>query len=397
MKVRIGHIPTEVTYIYAGAQKVFQAWNDTDQPEHERAYVEVIPAFCSDANNAKTIQTGKGWAESRCVIWDHETKKQVRVAQLGLKTKENELISGLRVLSLEPRYQGGQGYKVLTPDGFYFDIREDVLLDGMRTEGVAPGGILNGQYIWARVGAEMKLVRNGSDLFVALLEASERSMLHNIASKQLKVGTIYESKSGERGLFLGFVDFWDYKVAWPNGQDTSFNRREAQRAGNKIIFPTVARTFQRKQMLWFTISQGSYINEKQDPTQKLLDKSLAEEHLSYHYSLKKTHSMVKAVRDGIVIPEEIVELIRVKSENTFESNQSKKAIYYETSKPYNGKWEWLFLAEEAALAMRMVTLRVTGAPEPVIVNQTLLEMQSKLGQTLLPPEREEPTKKLMSI
>ena len=108
---------------------------------------------------------------------------------------ENKPISGLRVLSLEHRGQGGRAYKVVTPDGFYFDLREDILLDTMKTEGVAPGGILRGQYIWARVGAEMKLVRKGSELFRALLEASERSILSAIPLKQLKVGTVYETVS----------------------------------------------------------------------------------------------------------------------------------------------------------------------------------------------------------
>lgn len=388
MKVRTGHIPTEITYIFAGTQKVCQTWDDVDQPEHERTYAEVVPAFCSDADNEKTIETGKYWANQRCTQWDYETKKQVQTAQVGMKTMENKPISGLRVLSLEHRGQGGRAYKVVTPDGFYFDLREDILLDTMKTDGVAPGGILNGQYIWARVGAEMKLVRKDSELFRALLEASERSILSSIPSKQLKVGTVYETKSGERGLFLGFVDFWDYKLTWPNGKDTHFNRRQIQYRsqqygnGNKPDLPTVTRTFHKKEMLWFTISHWMYANEKQDPTQKLLNDSLVEAELSYHYNLKKSHTMVKKVLEGIVVPADIVERIRDKSETTYEINRAKRATY---GVQHGWKHEWLEIEDSAVRALKMVTLRPNGAPEPVVTNPTLLDIQSKLGQTLPGP------------
>jgi len=390
MKVRTGYIPAEITYIFAGTQKVCQIWDDVDQPEHERTYIEVVPAFCSDADNEKAVETGKNWASSRCTRWDHETKSQVQTAQVGMKTIENKPISGLRILSLEHRGQGGRAYKIVTPDGFYFDLREDILLDTMKTEGVTPGGILNGEYIWARVGAEMKLVRKGSELFRALLEASERSILSAIPLKQLKVGTVYETKSGERGLFLGFVDFWDYKLTWPNGDDTYFNRRQFQygnRYGNGIKpdLPTVTRTFHKKQMLWFTISHWMYANEKQDPTQKLLNDSLAEVELSYHYNLKKSHSMVKKVLDGIVVPANIVEQLRAKSEYTFEINRAKRAAEIASGKKHGWKHEWLEVEDSATRAMRMVTLRLSGAPDPVVTNATLLDIQSKLGQTLPGP------------
>jgi hypothetical protein len=390
MKVRTGYIPTEITYIFAGTQKVCQVWDDVDQPEHERNYAEVVPAFCSDADKEKGVETGKRWASSRCTHWDHETKKQVQTAQVGIKTMENKPISGLRVLSLEHRGQGGRAYKVVTPDGFYFDLREDILLDTMKTEGVTPGGILNGEYIWARVGAEMKLVRKGSELFRALLEASERSILSAIPLKQLKVGTVYETKSGERGLFLGFVDFWDYKLTWPNGEDTYFNRRQFLRANQRknsinLDLPTVTCAFRKKQMLWFTISHWMYVNEKQDPTQRLLNDSLAETELSYHYNLKKSHSMVKKALDGIVVPANIVEQLRAKSEYTFEINRAKRAAEIASGKKHGWKHEWLEVEDSATRAMRMVTLRLSGAPDPVVTNATLLDIQSKLGQTLPGP------------
>ena len=51
-------MPTEITYIFAGTQKVCQVWDDVHQPEHERNYAEVVPAFCSDADKGKGVETG---------------------------------------------------------------------------------------------------------------------------------------------------------------------------------------------------------------------------------------------------------------------------------------------------------------------------------------------------
>jgi len=388
MKVRTGFIPTEVVYTYAGPEKVYQAWEGVIESEHERIYTVVVPAICCDTDNKKAIAMAKSWANERCYDWDPKSKSNVQIAQVGQTTKENKPFSGLRVVNVDFRGYNKPVYRVVTPDGFCFDIQTDVFLDTMKTEGILPGGLLGGKYLWAVVESEMKLIRKGSDLYTALLEASSRSILSTIPLKKFKVGTVYETKSGDRGLFLGFVDTWKYELTWSNGKNTRYNRNlnKFWKALAKIWLqrPTVTRSFLKRYTLWLMMPVNMYIKEKEDPTQKLLDEVMADKTLSCRIELNKNHVMVKKVKEGIVVPSNVIQEIRDKAEVTFGINQAKRKFLI-ANKIDGWRDEWLKDEEEAANAMQMAFLRPTGEPDPVLTNADLLNLHSKLGQTITAP------------
>lgn len=376
MKVRSGHVPTDITYIFGATQKVTQTWDDVDQSEEEREFIDVIPAFCSDSDNEKTLATGVLWAERSCSVWDPNTRTQNQTATVQQVARENLPMEGLKVVTLEHRGNGGRAYKVITPDGFYFDLREDILLDLMKTEGISPGGILNGKFLWARVGSEMKLVRAGSALYEALLEAGERALMSNISIKALKVGTLYETKKGDRGLFLGFVDTWEYRLVWPNKQSTWNNtRRWVYSHGSPTKDkPTLRRSLLKKQQLWFQMPTWMFARVKGDTTQQEFNKAMLSTDLA-HIEIKKAHTMVKKLKDNYVIPTDIVEQLRMKALAYREKTWNDWSKDGRTSEPYSRE-------DYTAGCMKEFCMRPHGAPEVPITGSLAQELHRKLDQEL---------------
>jgi len=374
MKVRSGHIPVELLYIFSARKKAVVRWDDTEQAEAEMTRLEVLPAYVSDADNERTIASGKYWAEAQANEWNPTTQTAIKVAQVQTLARENTPIEGIKVVALEVRGQGGRAYKVLTPDGFYFDLREDVLLDVMQTIGIDPGGILRGQFIWAKVGAEMKLVRVGSTLYEALLEAGERALMSPVAKKELQIGTLYETKQGEKGIFLGWVDTERYSLKWPNGRSTHTNMHN--RYANPVDKPQVVKTPMKRHLLWLSIPAW----EKGLP-QTLLNE-LATNSGGYHrVELKKTHSMVKEVQK-LTMPANLIETVRLNALTRFQHWVIKAKIAH-GSRLEESNYSYRYDVKDGACnESAMILLRETGKPAPVVNDTDFQFILDRVGQTI---------------
>jgi len=188
-----GNIPERVTYFYSSSKKlVTECYWDNPLLKAGWKGQEVIPAFCSNADNEKTCETGKRWAQ------DYSNKK------VETLTRNNDPMP-IKILSLEKRNEGGRAYKIVTNENFFFDLREDVLLDTIINCEIVKG-VPTGKFIWATVGSEMKLVRVGSDLHKLLIESTEDGKKKKISQKDLEIGGIYRGKSKEKYVFVGFLD-----------------------------------------------------------------------------------------------------------------------------------------------------------------------------------------------
>lgn len=213
MRVRSGNIPKELVYILTAPQDIRVTWDDCDADEDDEVTVEKVwPTFVSDATNEGTLKTGRSWAQHNLQrqVYDPVTKQWKRITA-GLPaevTRTNDPITKLRIFGLDIRYNGGRAWKCADAEGHYFDLREDVLLDLMRTAGVSEGGYLNGEYIWAKVGAEMKLVRVGSQLHGALTNATSRREMKLVSKKDLKPLSVYQTRTGEVFLYLGHLRYF---------------------------------------------------------------------------------------------------------------------------------------------------------------------------------------------
>jgi len=161
--------------------------------------IEAIAVFPVPKGNDAVLETANRWAGK------------------DAKTKDwgNPILQGVRIIDIEKRVEGGRAWKVIysldypeKSDGYFLvDLREDVLLDVIKTQGIAKGGILNGYFIWVQLGSQMKLVRNHSELYEDLVVYMETKKVPKIKKSELKVGYLYESVNGNQGMYLGDVTY----------------------------------------------------------------------------------------------------------------------------------------------------------------------------------------------
>lgn len=201
-----GNIPEKIVYVYSSLEEVTIGcdW------EYQQQKIDVYPSFIVDASKANTMKTAEIWATRR--INYRNVKKAIGLTK---DDKNNKPIKNLRLIRLDIRSEGGRAYKVVIDGKYYVDLREDVLMDVLLRDKV-DNGILSGEYIWARHGTQMKLVRVGSDLHSALITSTNRDKLGKIPNAKFEVGGVYATKRGDTAVFLGYVSttqvFFDSKT-----------------------------------------------------------------------------------------------------------------------------------------------------------------------------------------
>lgn len=183
---KIGSIPEKLIYVYSKSTCI----------DGELVY----PTFIADANKPKTIETGTNWAEIK--EWD-KTNSGISVLKLEVN---NSPVSKIRISSLEKRGRGGRAYKVIITlpnksELFYVDLREDVLMDTILEKGIDKKGILKGEFIWARVDTDMKLIRVGSKLHEEMIQSTRLNSV-KISKSKLEIGGVYSNKRHTK-VYLG--------------------------------------------------------------------------------------------------------------------------------------------------------------------------------------------------
>lgn len=328
-----GTIPEEITIVSSVEQPVYRQWegekfiDEIDEEEGEVIKYDerremVIPAFPIETGNKKTLKTAIEWAENHRQWYDPQTKKHLKKSDPVIQdTRKNEPITGVQVVALEERGNGGRAYKVKTKDKYYFDMREDVMLDTMVTDGIAKGGILNGRFIFGRVGSQMKLVRIGSELHKALLEAVFTNKTKALDKETFQVGDVLENKSGKQKVFCGWISTANFSLSMkvkPNKSQIYTNKTTYVDSFSYNEMP--------KAMLW--LNTWSKFNEK-DYRSYVKDAMKT----TYHFDVSTTHSLIKKIGNiDDIIPARIIQTIagRVLSEMTTELHRtSSSSSYYE--------------------------------------------------------------------
>lgn len=226
MKIKTGNIPEKLTFFVRPPEKVYFRWDDVDYDDTEKGTeFTVNPCFISDADNKKTLKTGKHWAESYR-YWDQTERKYKENKKYTSFTVENKPFNDLQIITLEIRDKGGRAYKVnakINGRTVYFDLREDVLLDIMFNSGIKPGAIIKGEFIFARIGSQMKVIRVGSLLHETMIESTK---LETKSKLNLEVGGVYCSKNGDEYVFLGEYFTRDIKLEGYEKGKYDYNLRE---------------------------------------------------------------------------------------------------------------------------------------------------------------------------
>lgn len=344
---KTGNIPEKLIYICQPEQSVKREYDDLDSDDAE--ILNVIPTFISDATNIKTLESGRSWANVNG-YYDHINRKYVQYDQ-SIKPIEyefdNEPIDNIKIVNLEHRSQGGRAYKVIIHDKFYVDLREDILLEVMLNKSITEG-IVYGQFIWARVGAEMKLIRMGSELHNIMLESTALGKMKKISPKDYVVGGIYESKT-KRMVYLGTVKrsliYIDY-----NRSHSFFGSHHKYKLKFELQDPIV-------DQLWINL-QNRYGVVTKDPKdfQEIL--SMVKER---YYSLEhcKTSTMIK--KSGQYdIPDNYLEQIRNIANDKIEETYNKTSNLHKIPFKHN---------EESNKLMRCIDSGVIGISSLCLPNE----------------------------
>lgn len=292
--IKNGCIPKNITIFSNGKSKPYRWWEDLGSEEVDQM---VIKAFAVDSSSKDMLETARRWAEN-IRDYNKESGTYVKRNELKVEELENKPFTGVKILGLEHRGNGGRAYKVITPGDYYFDLREEVLLDTLINEGVAKGGELQGSFVWGKVGSQMKLVRVDSKLYNELSDAGDRRSMKKVGAKELKVGRVYESKAGKKAIFLGWVSTIkiigsqicnnaNYHYSAQYSYSYSFNTKEMNKC-----------------MLWFNLY--GYGNKKPDVE---FDEWLNKKENTFNCEIRTSHTMVREVGE-VVIPGNIFEIIK---------------------------------------------------------------------------------------
>lgn len=293
-KIAPGFIPDKIRYVYANDKEVPVgcewdiSWSDSsDGPKTVKKMVK--PTFPIEEGDAKALTTATRWAENSEYDYQNPSKKVI----VRESIVDNKPLKNVKVLSLEHRGQGGRAYKALIGD-YYVDLREDVLMDTLLKAGVGVDGELKGEYIWAKLGAHMKLVRVGSELHRLILDYQKRKTIKVIGKRALEVGGVYQDLKKNKSIFLGYVQT---SIMKSNNPRVYQGFGKTQKAKFEFNFTPI-----KKAMLFLPV----YDHIGDAATN--LKNTRTKEKNSY-FAIKKSHNFIEKI-DEIKIPKDMIEWIR---------------------------------------------------------------------------------------
>lgn len=284
-----GKLPDKVTYFCGREERVSFTW-DVSNIKSKKQTITVRPAYISDADNEKTCNSGREWADAQ----KNSPWRGGGLPSVVERTEDNAPMTGIKIITLEHRGNGGRAYKVVTPQGFYVDLREDVLLDAMLEVGIEKGGILCGEYVWGRVGSQMKLIRVDSELYESLVDATERKETKKIPTKDLKYGHVYQTVGGSHAVYLGRVN--GLKNGYP------------EISNEKMVLDK--KDFLKNGFLFWEVGNADKDKIEEDVKKNLAHDPATDKWGGYwKLKIKKSHAYVKCL-SKVDIPSDLVAKIR---------------------------------------------------------------------------------------
>jgi hypothetical protein len=194
MSIKFGSIPEHLKIFVKPQEAIPFRWDDIEVNEDTRVVLG-RPSFVTDLTNKKTQETAARWAQG----YNYRTKKDIG---FDIVERPNTSFNDVRVIGLDIRGNGGRAWQVLLDGIYVIDMREDVLMDCLLNGGVSPDARLSGDFIFASVNSEMKIIRVGSLLHDKMIESTEYNAKKPIS--KLEVGGIYRNKKSTV-IYLGEV------------------------------------------------------------------------------------------------------------------------------------------------------------------------------------------------
>jgi hypothetical protein len=288
--VVVGSIPEKITYTFAEEKDIIigclwdhNYYNLSDKPKTvtEKALI----TFASDASDLKMLKKAKEVAE---FAYHNQPKKTAQSI-----TVDNTPITNVRLLSLDLYSNKNiKNYKAII-DKYCIEIGDDVVTDTLLKVGIGAGGILQGEYLWTKIGTKMKLVRIGSELHRMIVEFDSKKGIRSVRKNNLEIGGIYQTRKKAKAIFLGLVNTTEYSCA---GDIYSANYKPSFEYN---------KTEESKMMLFFNY------NDKLDLEKNLLEMTKPSDIYLYDYKYNITNSHKYIEKIGQVdLKENMIDVLR---------------------------------------------------------------------------------------
>jgi len=163
------------------------------------------PAFVVPSDSEAFNKSGLDWAcgGRHCV----QIQKPEDVQKV---TFDNEPFTDLRWVGIDSRSEGGMAYKVVTPEGWLVDLREDVvtecLFEGAIQSKSGPQGngtYFTAEFVWVVMGSQSRIVRVGSKTYEEIAALDAMRNMGPIPEKDLEIGGVYRQSNGKEVILVG--------------------------------------------------------------------------------------------------------------------------------------------------------------------------------------------------
>jgi len=191
--------------------------------QYQRQYgagVECCPAFVTDIERPKTHDTARYWA-GRAAYTPGSPTIQPDTKVEGLEA-DNKPIPSVTLVGTDARMEGGFAFKVVTPQGWLVDLRNEEFYEVLFKKGIPKTGVMKGPFQWVMNGSQMRLTLVGSKLYKEIAELDKvrrKPRQGKIQIRDLEVGGVYASGAGNSygcdAIYLGRARFeGKLKCAW---------------------------------------------------------------------------------------------------------------------------------------------------------------------------------------
>ncbi len=164
--------------------------------------IKCHPAWVTDADgNQNTLK--------RAITWAQRGGGGHKVIEI-----DNEPFKDPTLVGIETRGEGAQVYKVVTPQGWLVDMRDDVFESVLLRKGLPRHMGIPGKFVWAMNVTQMRLVEVGSRLHKEIVGHQAAKAAPKSKKVKLVVGGVY-GNSNSTNVYLGRVRHkGKLKYAW---------------------------------------------------------------------------------------------------------------------------------------------------------------------------------------
>ena len=165
------------------------------------------------------------------------TTRSMNTTEPFLHIVDNPPTSGYKLVDTHSGYFY-RNHTVMLPNGLTAEVLDNVFLYKIIMEkGISAGGILNGEFVFAKIDKKYQLIPTDCEIYNKLIENSKGREKTAISPKKLKPLHVYASRSGTKSIFLGFTTIDNKKKEVWFGVNSYYGNEDLKNKLNTLVVP----------------------------------------------------------------------------------------------------------------------------------------------------------------